>query len=329
MPMEINFESSLNTYSLDGVPNSQKNSSSHERFTYNIPSEQVNSIKEISISNLNNLSHLMLENTSIESEILLENLQENYLKKSAILVNRGTSIEIYSLENAPLDLIESARKEERLFEADIDGNNLNAKGDDELKKVLLEAKETGKPINYIGSNGETTPVDNFTFTQFSEFEKKSLYSAAKVYVLFLQHQEVLNKLREDQEKEKEIRNQHSNQTPKYNQNNLEKIEVKEKINKAIPVKDVSNLSTTQNLKLEKKFLEIEQLKEAKIEEKEKKKLEKKLEERKFFEMNDLLRSILNQEMKNKDNVRVALRVIEIKRQFNLAPQIATCTLKSA
>jgi len=306
--------------------------SSKENLNTNPSSEVINSIKDKSILTLNNLnSNKVLGNNQTRLGIEFEENEFSedsisFFENSLMFYEEHEDCIRFQLANE----LSPAEKKIKLKE----GRYLLKKEKNQEFKVNKEqiiffdrAKAESKEFIFSNSNNNIN-FNNFKFSELSKSESNYLNSAKKVYLFYLENQEALKKLGDAEKKEKEAQLQYS--ILKINQNFSKKAtDTKTTDRLSISTRNFSISPVKENLKIEQKLMEIEIFKEERDKKIEKKKLEQKLENRNFFEMNDLLKSAFKQEMLGKEIIKTANGILKFTKKFNFTLQTAKCTLKKA
>jgi len=294
----------------------------------NLPSQQHSNIKQITEQKLNNtvdisdnISISINGTIDIENKIHAPAITEfilNYYEED----NLG-NLNFYEL-GSNLEEGKKAILEERIVGVKDNGENgIEFIGKSKAREAINNAQQNNHNINIKKSDGESVEVKQFTFRKLNNSEKAFFNSAIKAHLLFLENQSKLNKIKKEKTSDSFITTVNYEDAKNTNQVK-EKHFPKEEKSFYVQAEPTEQFTRSQLRKLQEKFLEVAIIKEAKAEEQDKKKLEKKLEDKNFFESNDLFKSIQNQDILSKTN----LKTVKIIKKFNFTPQVATCTLRT-
>jgi len=297
-----------------------------------LSSSQVSIIKQLKEEKFNNLEATLQDiNISIS-----ENLEFENESNTPTLLNYdffyfteddSENLTFHAIGTNPEEEKKAIIEERIVGIKDNGENGIEFTGKSKARKAINHAQQNNHNIDIKKSDGKSLEVKQFTFRKLNDNEKAFFNSAMKAHSLFLENQSKLNKI------EKEEIGDSFVLTTNYKDSNDTK-QVREKRfhdeKKSFYVKAEPNeqFNKHQLHKLQEKFLEIAIIKEAKAEEQDKKKLEKKLADKNFFENNDIFKSVLNQDISTKPNIKASLLIVKIIKKFNFSPQIATCILKT-
>jgi len=321
---ETNFsQPSLSTSPfLLSPPNFEGRTIANISDTNSISPSQILSLKYISEENLHNEAQIKVNNT-IDFERNIEISSTSEIQLFYYVKEDSGDINIYQTGTNPEEE-KKADFEERIVGIKDNGENeIEFIGRSKARKAINDAQQNNNNINLKKSDGKSVEVKQFTFRKLNDNEKAFFNSAIKAHLLFLENQSRLNKIK------KEKTSDSSSPTVNYN-NSTNTNQVKEKIlhneekSFYVQAEPTERFTKRQLHKLQEKFLEVAIIKEAKAEEQEKKRLEKKLADKNFFEF----KYVQSEDMLSKPNIKTSLLIVKIIKKFNFNPQISTCTLRT-